>query len=95
MVVPASAGSEAKTVSIDFATVARQAREKARRQQRRLAILHAVFQTVRLFVKRVKPVILATTGLVFFTAAAWTVSMTLGLAVAGLACWILEWRLKP
>ena len=95
MVVPASVGFVAKAKAVDAATLARQAREKARRRQRRLAILHAVFQTVRLFVKRVKPVILATTGLVFFTAAAWTVSMTLGLAVAGLACWILEWRLKP
>lgn len=71
------------------------AREKARRRRKRAEFWAIVFRTVRLITLRVRPVILATTGLVFFTAAAWTVSMTLGLAVAGLACWVLEWRLKP
>jgi hypothetical protein len=74
------------------AKVARKEAAKVATRRRRKA---ALIQTVRSIAQRAKPVILATTGLVFFTAAAWTVSMTLGLVVAGLACWVLEWRLKP
>lgn len=50
--------------------------------------------TIRLIANRLRPVILAITGLTLLTAAAFTLNFTLGLAVAGLACWALEWRMS-
>lgn len=59
----------------------------ARHLTRSRLITRAVLQLVFRF-------LLIVAGLALLTAAAWTVAVWLGLAVAGVSCLILEWAVK-
>lgn len=45
-------------------------------------------------VRVIGPVILDVSGLAFISAAAWVIALPLGLVISGLACFVLQWRLR-
>lgn len=63
-----------------------------------LAVIARKLGHSRLITKAVVAVVfrflLVVAGLVLLTAAAWTVTLWLGLAVAGVSCLLLEWIVK-
>lgn len=51
-------------------------------------------RTVHTAVRSLAPFILEVGGLTLISAAAWTLTLSLGLLVAGLSCWVLQWRIR-
>lgn len=55
---------------------------------------HSVRPAIRYAIRRITPLIWVSLGLCLLVAAAFTVALWAGLVAAGVACLVMEWRVR-